>query len=123
MEGKENVIMKKSVSAIMAALMAASVVLAGCGSGNTGATAAETAAGTTAGAAAETSAAETSAAETQPETTPPETEAEKVPATLTGDTGDNCQAGVRVGLPEGPHLHGTGVSDGQGPEGRNGKPL
>ena len=42
--------MKKSVSAIMAALMAASVVLAGCGSGNTGATAAETAAGTTAGA-------------------------------------------------------------------------
>ena len=37
--------MKKSVSAIMAALMAASVVLAGCGSGNTGATAAETAAG------------------------------------------------------------------------------
>lgn len=94
--------MKKSVSAIMAALMAASVVLAGCGSGNTGATAAETAAGTTAGAAAETSAAETSAAETQPETTPPETEAEKVPATLTGDTGDNCQAGVRVGSLKGP---------------------
>lgn len=89
--------MKKSVSAIMAALMAASVVLAGCGSGNTGATAAETAAGTTAGAAAETS-----AAETQPETTPPETEAEKVPATLTGDTGDNCQAGVRVGSLKGP---------------------
>lgn len=94
--------MKKSVSAIMAALMAASVVLAGCGSGNTGATAAETAAGTTAGAAAETSAAETSAAETQPETTPPGTEAEKVPATLTGDTGDNCQAGVRVGSLKGP---------------------
>lgn len=94
--------MKKSVSAIMAALMAASVVLAGCGSGNTGATAAETAAGTTARAAAETSAAETSAAETQPETTPPETEAEKVPATLTGDTGDNCQAGVRVGSLKGP---------------------
>ena len=89
--------MKKSVSAIMAALMAASVVLAGCGSGNTGATAAETAAGTTAGAAAGTS-----AAETQPETTPPETEAEKVPATLTGDTGDNCQAGVRVGSLKGP---------------------
>ncbi|EEG52996.1 hypothetical protein CLOSTASPAR_04947 [[Clostridium] asparagiforme DSM 15981] len=102
MEGKENVIMKKSVSAIMAALMAASVVLAGCGSGNTGATAAETAAGTTAGAAAETSAAETSAAETQPETTPPGIEAEKVPATLTGDTGDNCQAGVRVGSLKGP---------------------
>lgn len=102
MEGKENVIMKKSVSAIMAALMAASVVLAGCGSGNTGATAAETAAGTTAGAAAETSAVETSAAETQPETTPPGTEAEKVPATLTGDTGDNCQAGVRVGSLKGP---------------------
>ena len=94
--------MKKSVSAIMAALMAASVVLAGCGSGNTGATAAETAAGTTAGAAAETSAAETSAAETLPETTPPGTEAEKVPATLTGDTGDNCQAGVRVGSLKGP---------------------
>ena len=94
--------MKKSVSAIMAALMAASVVLAGCGSGNTGATAAETAAGTTAGAAAETSAAETSAAETQPETTPPGIEAEKVPATLTGDTGDNCQAGVRVGSLKGP---------------------
>lgn len=94
--------MKKSVSAIMAALMAASVVLAGCGSGNTGATAAETAAGTTAGAAAETSAAETSAAETQPETPPPGTEAEKVPATLTGDTGDNCQAGVRVGSLKGP---------------------
>ena len=94
--------MKKSVSAIMAALMAASVVLAGCGSGNTGATAAETAAGTTAGAAAETSAVETSAAETQPETTPPGTEAEKVPATLTGDTGDNCQAGVRVGSLKGP---------------------
>lgn len=94
--------MKKSVSAIMAALMAASVVLAGCGSGNTGATAAETAAGTTAGAAAETSAAETSAAETQPEATPPGTEAEKVPATLTGDTGDNCQAGVRVGSLKGP---------------------
>lgn len=94
--------MKKSVSAIMAALMAASVVLAGCGSGNTGATAAETAAGTTAGAAAGTSAAETSAAETQPETTPPGTEAEKVPATLTGDTGDNCQAGVRVGSLKGP---------------------
>lgn len=90
--------MKKSVSAIMAALMAASVVLAGCGSGNTGATAAET----TAGAAAGTSAAETSAAETQPETTPPGTEAEKVPATLTGDTGDNCQAGVRVGSLKGP---------------------
>lgn len=90
--------MKKSVSAIMAALMAASVVLAGCGSGNTGATAAETAAG----AAAETSAVETSAAETQPETTPPGTEAEKVPATLTGDTGDNCQAGVRVGSLKGP---------------------
>lgn len=89
--------MKKSVSAIMAALMAASVVLAGCGSANTGATAAETAAGTTAGAAAGTS-----AAETQPETTPPETEAEKVPATLTGDTGDNCQAGVRVGSLKGP---------------------
>lgn len=86
----------------MAALMAASVVLAGCGSGNTGATAAETAAGTTAGAAAETSAAETSAAETQPETTPPGIEAEKVPATLTGDTGDNCQAGVRVGSLKGP---------------------
>ena len=94
--------MKKSVSAIMAALMAASVVLAGCGSGNTGATAAETAAGTTAGAAAETSAAETSAAETQPETTPPGIEAEKVPATLTGDTGANCQAGVRVGSLKGP---------------------
>ena len=94
--------MKKSVSAIMAALMAASFVLAGCGSGNTGATAAETAAGTTAGAAAETSAAETSAAETQPETTPPGIEAEKVPATLTGDTGDNCQAGVRVGSLKGP---------------------
>ena len=94
--------MKKSVSAIMAALMAASVVLAGCGSGNTGATAAETAAGTTAGAAAETSAVETSAAETQPETTPTGTEAEKVPATLTGDTGDNCQAGVRVGSLKGP---------------------
>lgn len=94
--------MKKSVSAIMAALMAASVVLAGCGSGNTGATAAETAAGTTAGAAAETSAVETSAAETQPEATPPGTEAEKVPATLTGDTGDNCQAGVRVGSLKGP---------------------
>ena len=94
--------MKKSVSAIMAALMAASVVLAGCGSGNTAATAAETAAGTTAGAAAETSAVETSAAETQPETTPPGTEAEKVPATLTGDTGDNCQAGVRVGSLKGP---------------------
>ncbi|WP_320956340.1 ABC transporter substrate-binding protein [Enterocloster asparagiformis] len=90
--------MKKSVSAIMAALMAASVVLAGCGSGNTGATAAETAAG----AAAETSAVETSAAETQPETTPPRTEAGKVPATLTGDTGDNCQAGVRVGSLKGP---------------------
>lgn len=89
--------MKKSVSAIMAALMAASVVLAGCGSANTGATAAETAAGTTAGAAAGTS-----AAETQPETTPPGTEAEKVPATLTGDTGDNCQAGVRVGSLKGP---------------------
>ena len=94
--------MKKSVSAVIAALMAASVVLAGCGSGNTGATAAETAAGTTAGAAAETSAAETSAAETQPETTPPGIEAEKVPATLTGDTGDNCQAGVRVGSLKGP---------------------
>ena len=94
--------MKKSVSAIMAALMAASVVLAGCGSGNTGATAAETAAGTTAGAAAETSAVETSAAETQPETTPTGTEAEKVPATLTGDTGDNCQAGVRVCSLKGP---------------------
>ena len=94
--------MKKSVSARMAALMAASVVLAGCGSGNTGATAAETAAGTTAGAAAETSAVETSAAETQPETTPPGTEAGKVPATLTGDTGDNCQAGVRVGSLKGP---------------------
>lgn len=94
--------MKKSVSAVIAALMAASAILAGCGSGNTGATAAETAAGTTAGAAAETSAAETSAAETQPETTPPGIEAEKVPATLTGDTGDNCQAGVRVGSLKGP---------------------
>lgn len=94
--------MKKSVSAIMAALMAASVVLAGCGSGNTGATVAETAAETTAGAAAGTSASETSAAETQPETTSPGTEAEKVPATLTGDTGDNCQAGVRVGSLKGP---------------------
>ena len=32
MEGKENVIMKKSVSAVIAALMAASAILAGCGS-------------------------------------------------------------------------------------------
>lgn len=102
MEGKENVIMKKSVSAVIAALMAASAILAGCGSGNTGATVAETAAETTAGAAAGTSASETSAAETQPETTSPGTEAEKVPATLTGDTGDNCQAGVRVGSLKGP---------------------
>lgn len=99
--------MKKSVSAVMAALMAASVVLAGCGSGNTGAAAAGTAAETTAGAeagtsSAETSASDTSAAETQPETTPPGTEAGKVPATLTGDTGDNCQAGVRVGSLKGP---------------------
>ncbi|MCB6343152.1 ABC transporter substrate-binding protein [Enterocloster lavalensis] len=94
--------MKKSVSAVIAALMAASAILAGCGSGNTGATVAETAAETTAGAAAGTSASETSAAETQPETTSPGTEAEKVPATLTGDTGDNCQAGVRVGSLKGP---------------------
>lgn len=94
--------MKKSVSAVIAALMAASTILAGCGSGNTGATVAETAAETTAGAAAGTSASETSAAETQPETTSPGTEAEKVPATLTGDTGDNCQAGVRVGSLKGP---------------------
>ena len=94
--------MKKSVSAVIAALMAASAILAGCGSGNTGATDAETAAETTAGAAAGTSASETSAAETQPETTSPGTEAEKVPATLTGDTGDNCQAGVRVGSLKGP---------------------
>ena len=89
--------MKKSVSAVIAALMAASAILAGCGSGNTGATVAETAAETTAEAAAGTS-----AAETQPETTSPGTEAEKVPATLTGDTGDNCQAGVRVGSLKGP---------------------
>ena len=102
MEGKENVIMKKSVSAVIAALMAASAILAGCGSGNTGATVAETAAETTAGAAAGTSASETSAAETQPETTSPGTEAEKGPAPLTGDTGDNCQAGVRVGSLKGP---------------------
>ena len=102
MEGKENVIMKKSVSAVIAALMAASAILAGCGSGNTSATVAETAAETTAAAAAGTSASETSAAETQPETTSPGTEAEKVPATLTGDTGDNCQAGVRVGSLKGP---------------------
>lgn len=94
--------MKKSVSAVIAALMAASAILAGCGSGNTSATVAETAAETTAAAAAGTSAAETSAAETQPETTSPGTEAEKVPATLTGDTGDNCQAGVRVGSLKGP---------------------
>ena len=94
--------MKKSVSAVIAALMAASAILAGCGSGNTGATVAETAAETTAEAAAGTSASETSAAETQPETTSPGTEAEKVPATLTGDTGDNCQAGVRVGSLKGP---------------------
>lgn len=94
--------MKKSVSAVIAALMAASAILAGCGSGNTGATVAETAAETTAGAATGTSASETSAAETQPETTSPGTEAEKVPATLTGDTGDNCQAGVRVGSLKGP---------------------
>lgn len=94
--------MKKSVSAVIAALMAASAILAGCGSGNTSATVAETAAETTAGAAAGTSASETSAAETQPETTSPGTEAEKVPATLTGDTGDNCQAGVRVGSLKGP---------------------
>ena len=94
--------MKKSVSAVIAALMAASAILAGCGSGNTGATVAETAAETTAAAAAGTSASETSAAETQPETTSPGTEAEKVPATLTGDTGDNCQAGVRVGSLKGP---------------------
>ena len=86
--------MKKSVSAVIAALMAASAILAGCGSGNTGATVAETA--------AETTASETSSAETQPETTSPGTEAEKVPATLTGDTGDNCQAGVRVGSLKGP---------------------
>lgn len=89
--------MKKSVSAVIAALMAASAILAGCGSGNTGATVAETAAETTAEAAAGTS-----AAETQLETTSPGTEAEKVPATLTGDTGDNCQAGVRVGSLKGP---------------------
>lgn len=89
--------MKKSVSAVIAALMAASAILAGCGSGNTGATVAETAAETTAEAAAGTS-----AAETQPEPTSPGTEAEKVPATLTGDTGDNCQAGVRVGSLKGP---------------------
>ena len=94
--------MKKSVSAVIAALMAASAILAGCGSGNTGATVAETAAETTAGAAAGTSASETSATETQPGTTSPGTEAEKVPATLTGDTGDNCQAGVRVGSLKGP---------------------
>lgn len=94
--------MKKSVSAVIAALMAASAILAGCGSGNTGATVAETAAETTAEAAAGTSASETSAAETQLETTSPGTEAEKVPATLTGDTGDNCQAGVRVGSLKGP---------------------
>lgn len=94
--------MKKSVSAVIAALMAASAILAGCGSGNTSATVAETAAETTAAAAAGTSASETSAAETQPETTSPGTEAEKVPATLTGDTGDNCQAGVRVGSLKGP---------------------
>ena len=94
--------MKKSVSAVIAALMAASAILAGCGSGNTGATVAETAAEPTAGAAAGSAASETSAAATQPETPSPGTEAEKVPATLTGDTGDNCQAGVRVGSLKGP---------------------
>lgn len=83
--------MKKSVSVIMAALMAASVLLAGCGSGNTGATTAETAAAET-----------TAAPETEAETTAAETAKEAVPATLTGDSGDNCQAGVRVGSLKGP---------------------
>lgn len=93
--------MKKSVSLIMAALTAASVLLAGCGSGSAAATTAETTV-TGTEAASETAAPETEAGTTAAETTAAETKAEAVPATLTGDTGDNCQAGVRVGSLKGP---------------------
>lgn len=91
--------MKKSVSMMLAAVMAASVALAGCGSGSAS-TAKTTGAATTA---AETTAAETSAAETAAsETTEAKTSDASAAPTLTGDTGDDCQAGVRVGSLKGP---------------------
>lgn len=91
--------MKKSLSMIMAAAMAASLLLAGCGSGQTAAT---TVAETTA---AETTAAETTATETTAETTAAEsTQAEKaVPETLINSEDSlSCQAGVRIGSLKGP---------------------
>ncbi len=90
--------MKKSVSMIMAAAVTASLLLAGCGSGQTAATtaAATTAAETTA---AETTAAETTAAEAaEAETTVSESAAPQALA----NSGDNCQAGVRIGSLKGP---------------------
>lgn len=96
--------MKKSVSMMLAAVMAASVALAGCGSGSAS-TAKTTGAATTAAetTAAETTAAETSAAETTAsETTEAKTSDASAAPTLTGDTGDDCQAGVRVGSLKGP---------------------
>ena len=92
--------MKKSLSLILAAAMAASLLLAGCGSGQTAATTA-----------AETTAAQTTAAEAAAETTSAETDAAKTSAASQaesaepqslGETGDNCQAGVRIGSLKGP---------------------
>lgn len=96
--------MKKSISLIMAATMAASLLLAGCGSGQTAAApAAETTAPATA---AETTVPETTAAETTAaETTAAETAqaASSAPHAL-ANSGDNlsCQAGIRVGSLKGP---------------------
>lgn len=92
--------MKKSISMIMAAAMAASLLLAGCGSGQT---AAATAAETTA---AETTAAKTTAAETtEAETTAAGTDQAESPAAhalANSDDNLSCQAGIRVGSLKGP---------------------
>ena len=97
--------MKKSVSMMLAAMMAASVALSGCGSQSADTAGKTTGAATTA---AETTAAETTAAETTAagttaaETTASGTAASETTPKLTGDTGDSCQAGVRVGSLKGP---------------------
>lgn len=97
--------MKKSVSMMLAAMMAASVALSGCGSQSANTAGKTTGAATTA---AETTAAETTAAETTAagttaaETTAAGTAASETTPKLTGDTGDSCQAGVRVGSLKGP---------------------